>query len=151
MIVAEDRYRHYPRSSEVCFVLVYLDISALFELCKRSGCGGRPFTSRGCGDPDAIFANTSYDAAFLLALAVEKASGKKEGVAAAVVEVSNGEGDAILPGEWKKAKELIAAGTAIDYKGAAGDHNFDSKGDVPGTYALFEVGSNGFETITEMK
>ncbi|WJS02268.1 ABC transporter substrate-binding protein [Roseibium aggregatum] len=103
------------------------------------------------GDPDAIFATTSYDAAFLLALAVEKAGGKKEDVAAAMAEVSNGEGEAIRPGEWKKAKELIAAGTAIDYKGAAGDHNFDEKGDVPGTYALWEVGANGFEVLTEMK
>ncbi len=103
------------------------------------------------GDPDAIFANTSYDAAFILALALEKAGGAKDGVAAAVVEVSNGEGEAILPGEFAKAKELIAAGTAIDYKGAAGDHNFDANGDVPGTYALFEVGSNGFEVVTEMK
>ncbi|MEQ8377093.1 MAG: ABC transporter substrate-binding protein [Roseibium aggregatum] len=103
------------------------------------------------GDPDAIFATTSYDAAFLLALAVEKAGGKKEDVAAAMAEVSNGEGEPIRPGEWKKAKELIAAGTAIDYKGAAGDHNFDEKGDVPGTYALWEVGANGFEVLTEMK
>ena len=103
------------------------------------------------GDPDAIFATTSYDAAFLLALAVEKASGKKEDVAAAMAEVSNGEGETIRPGEWKKAKELIAAGKAIDYKGAAGDHNFDEKGDVPGTYALWEVGANGFEVLTEMK
>ncbi|EAV44509.1 ABC transporter substrate-binding protein [Roseibium aggregatum] len=103
------------------------------------------------GDPDAIFATTSYDAAFLLALAVEKAGGKKEDVAAAMAEVSNGEGETIRPGEWKKAKELIAAGKAIDYKGAAGDHNFDEKGDVPGTYALWEVGANGFEVLTEMK
>lgn len=103
------------------------------------------------GDPDAIFVTTSYDAAFLLALAIEKAGGKKEDVAAAMMEVSNGEGEPILPGEWKKAKELIAAGTAIDYKGAAGDHNFDDKGDVPGTYALWEVGSEGFEVLAQMK
>jgi branched-chain amino acid transport system substrate-binding protein len=102
------------------------------------------------GDPDAIFTNTSYDAAFLLALALEKTGGKKEGVGAALREVSNGEGEAIRPGEWQKAKELIAAGTAIDYKGAAGDHNFDAKGDVPGTFALFEVGADGFEVVSEM-
>ena len=103
------------------------------------------------GDPDAIFVTTSYDAAFLLALAVEKAGGDKAGVPAALREVSNGEGEAILPGEWEKAKALIADGKAIDYKGAAGDHNFDAAGDVPGTYALFKVGGEGFEVITEMK
>jgi len=103
------------------------------------------------GDPDAIFVTTSYDAAFLLALAIEKAGGDKAGVAAALREVSNGEGEAIRPGEWEKAKGLIAAGTAIDYKGAAGDHNFDAAGDVPGAYALFKVGADAWETMTEMK
>ncbi|MBO0344125.1 ABC transporter substrate-binding protein [Roseibium limicola] len=103
------------------------------------------------GDPDAIFVTTSYDAAFLLALAVEKAGGDKAGVAAALREVSNGEGEAILPGEWEKAKKLIADGTAIDYKGAAGDQNFDEAGDVPGTYALFKVEGDAFAVVSEMK
>ncbi|ADZ71998.1 ABC transporter substrate-binding protein [Polymorphum gilvum] len=104
------------------------------------------------GDPDAIFVTTSYDAAFLLALALEKAGGDKSKVAAALREVAAGEGgEPIRPGEWKKAKELIAAGKAIDYKGAAGDHNFDAAGDVPGAYSLFKVGANGFELLTEMQ
>ncbi|GAA0779495.1 amino acid ABC transporter substrate-binding protein [Roseibium denhamense] len=108
------------------------------------------FTGVG-GDPDAIFANTSYDAAFMLALALEKNGGQKDGLGAALRSISTGEGEPIMPGEWSKAKELIAAGTAIDYKGAAGDHNFDENGDVPGTFALFEVGSDGFEVLTQMK
>jgi len=103
------------------------------------------------GDPAAIFTTTSYDAAFLMALAIEKAGGDKAKVAAALREVSNGEGEPIRPGEWAKAKELIAAGTAIDYKGAAGDHNFNEAGDVPGTYALFKVSGDAFEPISEMK
>ncbi|MBA5778294.1 ABC transporter substrate-binding protein [Stappia sp. F7233] len=103
------------------------------------------------GDPNAIFVTTSYDATFLAALALEKAGGDKAKVHEALREVSNGEGEAILPGEWKKAKELIAAGTAIDYKGAAGDHNFDANGDVPGTYALWRVEGDTFAVETEMK
>lgn len=103
------------------------------------------------GDPDAIFVTTSYDAAFLAALAVEKAGGDKSKVSAALREVSNGEGEAILPGEWAKAKKLIAEGTAIDYKGAAGDQNFDAAGDVPGTYALFKVDGDKYAVISEMK
>lgn len=102
------------------------------------------------GDPDAIFVTTSYDAAFLMALAIEKAGGDKAGIPAALRAVSNGEGETILPGEWAKAKKLIGEGTAIDYKGAAGDHNFDANGDVPGTYALFKVGEDGFEVMSEM-
>jgi branched-chain amino acid transport system substrate-binding protein len=103
------------------------------------------------GDPSAIFVTTSYDAAFMLALAIEKAGGDKAKVAASLREISNGEGEPILPGEWAKAKELIAAGKAIDYKGAAGDHNFDANGDVPGAYSLFKVSGEGFEVVAEMK
>lgn len=69
----------------------------------------------------------------------------------ALREVSNGEGEPIRPGEWAKAKELIAAGKAIDYKGAAGDHNFDENGDVPGAYSLFKVSGDAFEVVAEMK
>ncbi|WP_417666366.1 ABC transporter substrate-binding protein [Roseibium sp.] len=103
------------------------------------------------GDPDAIFVTTAYDAAFLLALATEKAGGDKAKIPAALREVSNGEGEAILPGEWEKAKKLIGEGKAVDYKGAAGDHNFDAAGDVPGTYALFKVAGESFEVVSEMK
>lgn len=110
----------------------------------------KAFTAIG-GDPNAIFVTTSYDAAFLAALAIEKAGGDKAKVHEALRQVSNGEGEAILPGEWKKAKELIAAGTAIDYKGAAGDHNFDANGDVPGVYALFKVEGGTFVVDTEMQ
>ncbi|WP_186396193.1 ABC transporter substrate-binding protein [Stappia sp. TSB10GB4] len=103
------------------------------------------------GDPNAIFVTTSYDATFMLALAIEKAGADKSKVAAALREISNGEGEPILPGEWAKAKELIAAGTAIDYRGAAGEHNFDEAGDVPGAYALFKVSGSTFEVIAEME
>ncbi|MDX5592418.1 ABC transporter substrate-binding protein [Pseudovibrio sp. SPO723] len=103
------------------------------------------------GDPNAIFVTTSYDAAFLMALAIEKAGGDKAAVAAALREVSNGEGEPILPGEWKKATGLIAEGKAIDYKGASGDLDFDENGDVPGAYAMFKVSNDTFESIGEMK
>ncbi len=96
------------------------------------------------GNPDAIFVTSSYDAAFLMALALEKAGGDAAKVSESIVAVSNGQGEAILPGEWKKAVELIAAGKDIDYKGAAGDLNFDRAGDVPGSYGLFKVDGDTF-------
>ncbi len=108
------------------------------------------FTAMG-GDKDAIFVTTSYDAAFLLALAIEKAGGDKAKVSAALREVASAPGEPILPGEWAKAKAAIAAGEDIDYKGAAGDHEFDENGDVPGAYALFGVKDGGLSVISEMK
>ncbi len=89
---------------------------------------------------DAVFATTSYDAAFLAALAIEKAGGDKTKLA-----------ESLLAGEWAKAKKLIAEGKDIDYKGAGGDHEFDAAGDVPGNYAFFKVSGNRYESIADMK
>jgi branched-chain amino acid transport system substrate-binding protein len=103
------------------------------------------------GDPNAVFANTSYDAVFLMALAVEKAGGDKSKIPAALHAVSSGKGEPILVGEWKKAKELIDAGKDIDYQGASGDLNFDQNGDVPGSYALFKVVGDDFQLVQAMQ
>ncbi|MDH6231824.1 branched-chain amino acid transport system substrate-binding protein [Mesorhizobium soli] len=103
------------------------------------------------GDINASYVGPSYDAVFLLALAIEKAGGDKSKLSESLRAVSNGEGEPILPGEWKKAKELIAAGKAIDYKGASGELNFDANGDVPGSYALFKVAGDDWAVETEMK
>ncbi len=84
-------------------------------------------------DPAATYAPQAYDAGFLLALAVQKnGSADRAGLAAALREVASAPGEKILPGEWTKAKELIAAGTDIDYEGAGGPLDFDAAGDVDG-------------------
>jgi hypothetical protein len=55
---------------------------------------------------DAVYAPQSYDAAFLLALAIEKnGSADREGLSAALREIASGPGEVIMPGEWEKAKE----------------------------------------------
>jgi branched-chain amino acid transport system substrate-binding protein len=102
-------------------------------------------------DPNAIFATTSYDAAFLMALTIEKAGGDRAKMAAALRSVSSAPGEPIMVGEWAKAKKLIAEGKDINYMGAAGEHEFDEAGDVPGNYAFFKVSGNTYEPIAEMK
>ncbi|WP_068311878.1 ABC transporter substrate-binding protein [Polycladidibacter hongkongensis] len=109
----------------------------------------KAFTAAG-GSADAIFVANSYDAAFVLALAIEKAGGDKAKVPAAISAVSDGKGEAVAAGEWKKAVELIKAGKEIDYKGAAGDLNFDANGDVPGAYGLFSIDGESFKLQTPM-
>lgn len=92
--------------------------------------------------PDAynkLFTAQAYDAAFILALAMEKTGGKREGMSAAVRAVANGPGVKVLPGEWAKAKKLIAAGTAINYEGASGSVDFDKAGDINPVYDFFVV------------
>lgn len=90
-------------------------------------------------DPAATYAPQAYDAAFLLALAIEKnGSADRAGLAEALRAVATAPGEKILPGEWSKAAALIKAGTDIDYDGAGGPAEFDAAGDVDGI--IVEVG-----------
>ncbi|MCG6658866.1 ABC transporter substrate-binding protein [Halomonas campisalis] len=96
-------------------------------------------------DPSAVFAAQAYDAAFLLALAIEQnGSAEREGLSAALRSVATAPGEVILPGEWEKAVELIAAGTEINYEGASGTHEFDENGDVPGVVVEMTVEDGAF-------
>lgn len=98
-------------------------------------------------DPSAVFAAQAYDAAFLLALAIEQnGSAEREGLSAALRSVSSAPGEVILPGEWEKAMELIAAGEEINYEGASGSHEFDDNGDVPGVVVEMTVEDGRFVT-----
>ncbi|ODT82020.1 MAG: amino acid ABC transporter substrate-binding protein [Pelagibacterium sp. SCN 64-44] len=91
-------------------------------------------------DVTGTYVTNSYDAVFLLALAIEKnGSAERAGVSAALREIANAPGETILPGEWAKAKELIAAGTDINYEGASGSIEFDDVGDVAGAINYFVV------------
>ncbi|MBB3230797.1 ABC transporter substrate-binding protein [Halomonas stenophila] len=96
-------------------------------------------------DPSAVFAAQAYDAAFLLGLAIEQnGSAEREGLNEALRSVATAPGETVLPGEWEKAKELIAAGTEINYEGASGTHEFDENGDVPGVVQEMAVEEGTF-------
>ncbi|WP_416138363.1 ABC transporter substrate-binding protein [Halomonas sp. HK25] len=96
-------------------------------------------------DPSAVFAAQAYDAAFLVALAIEQnGSAEREGLSAALRSVASEPGEVILPGEWEKAVELIAADTEINYEGASGTHEFDENGDVPGVVVEMVVEDGRF-------
>ncbi|MEM1048948.1 MAG: ABC transporter substrate-binding protein [Pseudomonadota bacterium] len=99
-------------------------------------------------DPDAPFAAEAYDAAFLLALAIES-HGKPDrtGLAQALRSVSSPPGTLVLPGEWEKARALIADGKSVNYEGAAGPHDFDARGDVPGRIVELAIRGGGFHEV----
>jgi len=98
--------------------------------------------------PPKPFIDTSYDAAFVLSLAIEKA-GSTDGrmVLDALRQVSNAPGEKILPGEWAKALKLLAAGKDIDYVGASGSLEFDKNGDVGGTFGHWMIKDGEIVTI----
>ncbi len=104
-----------------------------------NGFGGDGF------EANATYAPQAYDAAFLMALAIEKnGSAGREGLSAALRDVASAPGEKILPGEWSKAVELIKAGTDIDYEGAGGALDFDEAGDVDGIIVQLAVEGGKF-------
>ncbi len=99
-------------------------------------------------DPNAVFAPQAYDAAFVLALAVQKnGSGGRDGLAAAVRAVASPPGVVILPGEWDKAVKALAAGMDINYEGASGPVDFDQLGDVPGVIVEMKATNGVFSEV----
>jgi branched-chain amino acid transport system substrate-binding protein len=96
------------------------------------------------GDPAAPYAAHGYDATFLMALAIEKAgAADRTKLKDALREVANAPGEVVRPGEWEKAKKLIAEGKDINYEGASGAIEFDANGDVGGVFAVNVVGDDG--------
>ncbi len=76
-----------------------------------------------------------YDAVMALGLAMNIApdlSGTSVRDAIRKIHTAGGENVATGPAEFKKARELIAKGTAIKYTGATGPIEFDAYGDVSG-------------------
>ena len=103
-------------------------------------------------DPNAPFVTQGYDAAFLLALAIEKnGKAEREGISKALREVSSAPGETVFPGEWEKARKLIADGKDVNYEGASGSHEFDANGDVPGAIIEVVVKDGAFVELGEVK
>jgi ABC-type branched-subunit amino acid transport system substrate-binding protein len=90
--------------------------------------------------PPKPYIDTSYDAAFVLALAIEKA-GSTEGPAIrdAINEVLSEDGMVVNINEWDKAKDLIEAGEKIRYEGASGPVIFNDVGDSMGAIGIWKI------------
>jgi len=100
-------------------------------------------------DPNGPFILNNYDAAMILLLAIEKA-GSTDGlkIRDSIRAVANAPGEKVGPGEFAKAKALIAAGKDINYEGLVGSNDFDANGDVSTPYEHWKVGAGGLETVS---
>ncbi len=99
-------------------------------------------------DATSPYTMESYDAAALIMLAMQAAGSTDPKVYKdKVLEVANGPGEKILPGEIAKGLELLAAGQDIDYDGASGVELI-GPGESAGRYRQFEVKGGKYETVT---
>lgn len=79
----------------------------------------------------------SYDAAFMMALAIEAVqSASREDISRGLRLISGPEGELIYPGEFDKAKKILSAGGKINYEGGSGVVDFDNNGDVTGFVSM---------------
>ena len=100
-------------------------------------------------DPSGPYTGESYDAAALIALAIQAGgSADRASIAANVMGVANGPGIKIYPGELGKALGFLAAGKAIDYEGATGV-NLTSVGEAAGSFLEKEIENSKFRTVRQ--
>ena len=101
------------------------------------------------GDIDATapYAGESYDAAALIALAIEAGgSADRSSIVANIKGVANAPGEQILPGELAKGLSILSSGGEIDYQGAT-DVELSTFGDAAGSFKEMEVKGGTFELV----
>ncbi len=92
---------------------------------------------------DGPYVANAYDAAFMMALAIEAAGvADKTKVSAGLRAISGPKGTVIYPGEFAKARALLKQGVRINYDGASGPVDFDAAGDIVGRVSVNRY-SNG--------
>lgn len=100
-------------------------------------------------DPTQAFVAEGYDAAMVIALAIQQAgSAERTAIRDALRRVSNPPGERVGPGEFARARDLIIKGTKINYDGASGPVDFDANGDVEGRIGIWTVRPTG-EIVTD--
>jgi branched-chain amino acid transport system substrate-binding protein len=98
-------------------------------------------------DPTSSYTGQSYDAAALIALAIQKAgSTDRTAIRDAVLDVANAPGEKILPGELAKGLQILKDGGDIDYVGAT-SVELIGPGEAAGTYREYVVKDGKFETV----
>ncbi|MHB2267839.1 ABC transporter substrate-binding protein [Aliihoeflea sp. PC F10.4] len=98
-------------------------------------------------DPTSSYTGESYDAGALIALAMQKAgSADRTAIRDAVLEVANGPGEPILPGELAKGLQILADGGDIDYVGVT-NVELIGPGEAAGSYREYIIENGEFKTV----
>jgi branched-chain amino acid transport system substrate-binding protein len=102
--------------------------------------------------PPLPFITNAYDAAATIGLAAYLASTQGEDLTSENIRdnlrsVAGPPGEIIRPGEFSKAFELLQAGQAINYEGAAGAVDYDSNGDVVTPFDIWQYKGGNIVTV----
>ncbi len=96
---------------------------------------------------DCPFCGESYDAAALIVLAMQAAgSADRAAIQGKIMDVANGPGEPIGPGELAKGLQILADGGEVDYVGAT-NVELTEVGETYGSYKELEIQNGEFVTI----
>ncbi|WP_420344641.1 ABC transporter substrate-binding protein [Paenirhodobacter sp.] len=99
-------------------------------------------------DGTSVYSGEAYDAAALMLLAMQAAGSTDPKVYKdKILEIANGPGEKILPGELAKGLELLKEGKAIDYDGAT-SVTFVNGRENAGTFREIAIKDGKIETVT---
>lgn len=102
------------------------------------------YTARFGEKPPKPYIDNGYDAIAVIALAIQQAkSSNPKAIRDAIAQVANPPGEAIEPGEFDKAVQLLGQGQKINYRGASGDVDFDQAGDVVSPIEVWKIDESG--------
>lgn len=102
-------------------------------------------------DPGAAFVAQAYDAAYVIALAIEAGrSADRAAIRQNLRTVANAPGEVVGPGEFARAKGLIAAGTKVNYEGASGPIEFNATGDAEGRVEHWTVRDGRLVSVAQL-
>jgi branched-chain amino acid transport system substrate-binding protein len=107
------------------------------------------YTKRFGDKPPKPYIDNCYDAIAVLALAIHHAkSSAPKAIRDALRHVANPPGEAIEPGDFQRAFDLINQGQKINYRGASGEVDFDDHGDVVTPIEIWKIDDHGM-IVTE--
>ena len=98
-------------------------------------------------DGSGPYVGESYDAAALIALAIQRAgSGDRQAILSNISRIANAPGIKIQPGQLSYGLQMLAEGKEINYQGAT-DVEFNAFGDAAGAFKELEVSGGTFVTV----
>ncbi len=91
-------------------------------------------------DPGAAFVAQAYDAAYVIALALQAAgNAERAAIRQNLRVVANAPGEMVGPGEFARARQILQGGGQVNYEGASGPVEFNQAGDAQGRIEHWEV------------
>ncbi|MCX8133800.1 MAG: ABC transporter substrate-binding protein [Roseococcus sp.] len=102
-------------------------------------------------DPGAAFVAQAYDAAYVIGLAIQAAgSAERAAIRANLRTVANAPGEVVGPGEFARARDLIARGVKVNYEGASGPVEFNATGDAQGRIEHWAVREGRLVSVAQL-